>query len=115
MKKKAIFFIIAQLVIVALMLLIYKNMSLTSYINMSFFVGGLIVFSGLMIYIVSNGFFDLFTVSMRKVFTPKRYQEDAGEMRAPSQLLDFPVVPFFQLGGAILLGMFIGLFIYYFG
>ena len=113
MKKKALFFVLAQIIVVALMLLIYQDLSLTSYINMSFFLGGTIVFIGLLIYIVSNGFFDIFTMSMRKVFTPKRFSEDAGSMRAPSELLDFPTIPFFQIGGTILLGMFIALFFYY--
>lgn len=115
MKKKAIYFGIAQLVIVTLMLLIYKDMTLTSYINMSFFVGGSIVFIGLLIYIVSSGFFDIFSMSMRKVFTLKRSNSvDVESMRAPSEILDFPTSPFLQVGGSILAGMFIGLFFYYF-
>ena len=113
MKKKALIFALSQIIVVVLMLLIYQNLSLTSYINMSFFIGGTIVFIGLLIYIVSSGFFDIFTISMRKVFTPKRFLEDAGSMRAPSKLLAFKTSPYFQLGGTILLGMFIALFFYY--
>ena len=113
MKKKALIFLILQIFIVAGMLLKDKSMSLVSYINMSFFVGGTLVFIGLLIYIVSNGFFDIFTISMRKVFTFKRNMEDVESMRPPSQLLDFPTTPFFQMGGSILLGMTIALLIFY--
>ncbi len=113
LKKKVVLFVTMQLIIFVLMLLINKNVSLLAYINMSFFVGGTVLFIGLLIYVVSNGFFDIFTLSMRKVFTPKRNLADAESMRAPSELLDFPTIPFFQLGGTILLGMFTALFFYY--
>jgi len=115
MKKSVIWFVAAQLLIIAMMLLISKEVSLTSYINMSFFVGGTITFIGLLVYVVSNGFFDIFTMSMRKVFSSKRSLVDAESMRAPSELLDFQTRPFFQLGGSILLGMTIALIIYYLG
>jgi len=114
MKKKMQYFVFAQIVIVALMLLIYKELTLTSYINMSFLVGGTLVFIGLLIYIVSNGFFDIFTMSMRKVFTFRKNLVDTDSMRAPSELLDFPTLPFFQIGGSVLVIMFITLFFYYF-
>lgn len=115
MKKKALIFLILQIIIVAWMLLSDKSISLVSYINMSFFVGGTLIFIGLLVYIVSNGFFDIFTMSMRKVFTLKRNMEDVESMRAPSQLLDFPTAPFFQIGGTILLGMVVALLFYYSG
>ncbi len=44
---------------------------------MSFYVGGLITFFGLITYVTSNGFFDIFTDSMRKVFTPKHMKNDS--------------------------------------
>jgi hypothetical protein len=80
---------------------------------MSFFVGGLLVFIGLLVYVVSNGFFDIFTMSMRKVFTLKKNLEVVESMRSPSELLDFPYVPFFKLGGSILLCMLFALIFYF--
>jgi hypothetical protein len=112
-KKKLIIFILLQILIVTIMFLYYQRMGLTPYINVSFFLGGLLIFLGLIIYVVSNGFFDIFTVSMRKVFTPKRNLEDAESMRAPSEIFDFPYAPFFKLGGSILLCMCIALMIYF--
>lgn len=113
MKKKLIIFLLLQIIIVTIIFVYYRDMGLTPYINVSFFVGSLFIFIGLIIYVVSNGFFDIFTMSMRKVFTPKRNLEDAESMRAPSELLDFPFTPFFQLGGSILLCMGIALTIYF--
>lgn len=113
MKKLVNWFIASQLLIIAMMLLIIKEVTLTSYINMSFFVGGTITFIGLLVYVVSNGFFDIFTMSFRKVFSSKRSLVDTESMRAPSELLDFQTKPFFQLGGSILLAMLIALTIYY--
>ena len=113
MIKKLLFFSTFQLIIVAIVFLYYQELALTPYINVSFFVGGLLVFIGLLIYVVSNGFFDIFTMSMRKVFTLKRNLVDTESMRSPSEILDFPYVPFFQLGGSILLCMAIALIFYF--
>lgn len=113
MKKKLLIFLIFQLIIVSIVFLYYRELELTPYINVSFFVGGLLIFIGLLIYVVSNGFFDIFTMSMRKVFTLKRNLVDTESMRSPSELLDFPYVPFFQLGGSILLCMGLALLFYF--
>ena len=112
-KTKLILFIFSQIIIVTIVFLSNKELGLTPYINVSFFVGGIIVFIGLLIYVVSNGFFDIFTMSMRKVFTTKRNLEVVESMRSPSELLDFSYRPFFQLGGSILLFMAMALIIYY--
>ena len=113
MKKKTIFFAVAQLLIVTLMFLIYRELSLISYINVSFMVGGAVTFIGLIIYVVSRGFFDIFSMSMRKVFTFRRKLVDVESMRPPSEVLDFPTAPFLRVGGSILLAMFIALLFYY--
>ena len=61
-----------------LCLLVYGNMNMVSYINMSFYVGGLITFFGLSnICNIQMDFFDIFTDSMRKVFTPKHMKNDS--------------------------------------
>ncbi len=113
MKKKLMTFLIFQLIIVTIMFLYYHDLELTPYINVSFFIGGSLIFIGLLIYVVSNGFFDIFTMSMRKVFTLKRDLVDTESMRSPSEIFDLPYVPFFQLGGSILLCMAVALIIYF--
>jgi len=113
MKKRMMIFLLLQICIVTIIFIYYRELGLTPYINVSFLVGGVLVFIGLMIYVVSNGFFDIFTMSMRKVFTPKRYLPDIESMRAPSQVMDLPYIPFLRFGGAVLLCMTVALMIYY--
>ncbi|WP_019414137.1 DUF3899 domain-containing protein [Paenisporosarcina sp. TG20] len=113
MKVKLIIFSLIQILIVIIMLINNQSLGLIPYINTSFLFGATLVFIGLVVYVFSKGFFDIFTMSMRKVFTPKRYLEDVTSMRSPSELFDFPYIPLFQIGGTILLCMSIALFIYY--
>ena len=113
MNKRLIYFFGSQVVIFVLMLVVYKSIQLVPYINMSFFVGGTITFVGLMTYVVSGGFFDFFTESTRKVFTPKHMKKEADQMRLPSEIFSFPYKPIIALGLSNLFCMCIALFIYY--
>ncbi|WP_313892491.1 DUF3899 domain-containing protein [Psychrobacillus sp.] len=113
MKKKLIYFFGLQLLIVVLSFVIYGNLQLISYANMSFYVGGTITFFGLMSYVISSGFFDFFTLSMRKVFTPKHMKDEAKSMRVPSAVFSFSFKPVIALGLSSLLCMCIALLVYY--
>ncbi len=113
MKNKILVFLSLQIVIVIFVFLYYRELALLPYINVSFLVGGLLFFIGLVIYVISNGFFDIFTMSMRKAFTPTRFLRDVETMRSPSEVFDFPYVYFFRFGGAILLCMALALLFYY--
>ncbi|QFF98242.1 DUF3899 domain-containing protein [Psychrobacillus glaciei] len=113
MKAKIFYFIGLQLLIFVLTFLIYGKCNLVYYANMSFYVGGLITFFGLMSYVVAGGFFDFFTESSRKVFTPKRLRKEVGKMRLPSEVFSFPNKPIIALGLSSLLCMCIALFVYY--
>ena len=113
MKKRLIYFLGSQVFILVLMLIFYKNFQLVSYINMSFFVGGTITFIGLMTYVVAGGFFDFFTESTRKVFTPRHMKKEAQAMRLPSEVFSFPYKPIIALGLSGLLCMCIALLVYY--
>ena len=59
MKKTIISFLVLQFIIFVLMFFTNGSFTLTSYINMSFYIGGSITFIGLMTYVVAGGFFDL--------------------------------------------------------
>ncbi|SDM45657.1 protein of unknown function [Psychrobacillus sp. OK028] len=113
MKKRLMYFLSSQVFILVLMLIFYKNFQLVSYINMSFFVGGTITFIGLMTYVVAGGFFDFFTESTRKVFTPRHMKKEAQAMRLPSEVFSFPYKPIIALGLSDLFCMCIALFFYY--
>lgn len=106
-------FLLAQLVIGSIMLFYYKEASLLSYIDSSFIIGGLLTFLGLVSYILSTGFFDVFTISMRKVVTPKRHLEDVQSMRPPSKIFSGTASPILGSGALILITTGIGLILYY--
>ncbi|MEK4761821.1 DUF3899 domain-containing protein [Viridibacillus sp. FSL E2-0187] len=113
MKKKVILFLTLQFLIVIIMLFQYKMLRLIDYINVSFIVGAIVLFIGLATYILSTGFFDIFTVSMRKVFVKSSRLEDVKSMRAPSEIVSIPYLGILQIGGATILMMFISLIFYY--
>jgi len=106
-------FVIAQIISFIIMLVYFKEMTLLSYINSSFFVGGTLTFVGLVSFVFSTGFFDVFTVTMRKMLTRKSRMEDVMSMRKPSEVFSAPVSPLLGSGALVLIVMGIGLVIFY--
>ncbi|WP_318615902.1 DUF3899 domain-containing protein [Sporosarcina sp. YIM B06819] len=106
-------FIIAQVVTALIMFTYFKELTLLSYINSAFVVGGTIMFLGLVSFVFSTGFFDVFTVTMRKVITPKSRMEDVMSMRTPSEIFSAPVSPLLGSGALVLMVMGIALVIFY--
>ncbi|NYF23988.1 DUF3899 domain-containing protein [Sporosarcina sp. JAI121] len=113
MKKIIRNFLISHVVIILLMLIYFKEMTLLSYINASFIIGGVLTFLGLVSFIFSTGFFDVFTVSMRKVVTSKHRMDDMMAMRKPSEIFSGNVSPMLGSGALILIAMGIGLLLFY--
>lgn len=113
MRKVLVNFLIAHITIVLLLFLYYKEFSALTYINSSFIVGGIIVFIGLVFFVFSTGFFDFFTVSMRKVFTSKRRMADVMSMRTPSEIFSGSFSPLVISGFLVLLETCIVLLFYY--
>ena len=113
MKKIIRNFLIAHIVILLLIFSYYNEMTLLSYINSSFIVGGLLTFIGLVSYIFSTGFFDVFTISMRKVVTSKKRMDDVMSMRPPSKIFTGTVSPILGSGALILATMSIALLFFY--
>lgn len=111
MKKPFIGILIIQVLIFLTMTFRSDPLSLLSYINTSFVYGGVLVFIGLWVYVVRKGVFDIFTMSMRKVFKGKSTLED-DEMRLPSEVLDFSSSLLLITGGTTLLLMGVCLLIY---
>lgn len=106
-------FFIAHLLIMLMIFFYYKEITILSYINSSFIVGGLLTLLGLVSFIFSTGFFDVFTISMRKVITSKRRMEDVMSMRPPSKIFTNAVSPILGSGALVLATMGIALIIYY--
>lgn len=112
MKKSFIAILIIQALILLTMTFRRDPFSLLSYINTSFVYGGALVFIGLWVFVIRTGVFDIFTMSMRKVFKGKSTLED-DEMRLPSQVMAFSSSPLLVVGGVTLLIMGICLLIYW--
>ncbi len=113
MKKIILNFIIAQITSFFIMLVYFKEMTLLSYIDSSFLVGGTITFIGLVSLVFSTGFFDVFIVTTRKMLTRKSRMEDVMSMRKPSEIFSAPVSPLLGSGALVLIVMGIGLVIFY--
>ncbi|MEK3935374.1 DUF3899 domain-containing protein [Sporosarcina sp. FSL W7-1349] len=113
MNKAIRYFFLGQLITVVLVLLFHNEFSLLAYVNMSFSVGGIMLFTGLVFFVFSTGFFDVFLITSRKIFTPKHRVEEIDSMRAPSQLFTGSITPLLGGGTLILTGMGIGLLFYY--
>jgi len=106
-------FIIAQIMSLFIMLVYFKELTLLSYINSSFVIGGTITFLGLVSFVFSTGFFDVFTVTTRKMLTRKSRMEDVLSMRKPSEIFSANVSPLLGSGALVLIVMGIGLIIFY--
>ncbi|MGN7410349.1 MULTISPECIES: DUF3899 domain-containing protein [unclassified Sporosarcina] len=113
MKKITLLFLFGQFVIFILSFLSKEGMSLLSYINSSFYVGGLLLFVGGIIYIFRTGSFDFFNRSMRKVISFKHTKEDLESMRSPSEVFSKSPRVFFLTGIPIFIMMFIAMAFYY--
>ncbi|MGI2327432.1 DUF3899 domain-containing protein [Planococcus sp. YIM B11945] len=111
MKKTIIGILIIQGIIFLTIFFRSENLSLLSYINISFAYGGILVFFGLWVFVIRNGVFDIFAMSMRKIFKTKTTMED-DEIRPPSELLPFSSAPLLIIGVVTLILMGISLIIY---
>ncbi|MCM3743256.1 DUF3899 domain-containing protein [Sporosarcina luteola] len=112
MKKIVTNIIVNQLSILVLMLLFYKELTIIDYINVSFYLGSLYLFIGILVSVLQSGFFDFFSTSMKKVLSPKHVQKELVAMRPPSQVISKKPSFFFRSGLPIILCMLAALFFY---
>ncbi|MFD1203948.1 MULTISPECIES: DUF3899 domain-containing protein [Sporosarcina] len=112
MKKLIYNIIINQLLIVALIFLITKNLTLLEYINYSFYFGVFYLFIGGAILIVRSGFFDFFTNSMKKVLSADNVKKEIVNMRPPSEAVSVKPNFFFISGLPIMFFMIVALLFY---
>ncbi len=92
------------------------DLSLESFIDASFYISFIYLFFSLTVYILSTGFFDITTNSLRKVFISEKNmtREEIDDMRSLSDAISyFNTKPLFFAGLISLTLMVIGLMIYY--
>ncbi|SER86755.1 protein of unknown function [Gracilibacillus ureilyticus] len=118
MKKQFLFFFVQCLVCLIFLLLLKKDISIIDFINITFYLSGIYLVSGLLLFVISKGFFDITVNSFRKVFTrtdkKKQWEETWQDNGAPSDKVNPDWILFFLLqGGLMFLLMGILLVIYY--
>ncbi|WP_042349495.1 DUF3899 domain-containing protein [Bacillus massiliigorillae] len=116
-KHPIIMIVSTTLLLTALIsLLIYEQVALLHFINISFYFSSACITLGLLFMIVSNGFFDGFTHGFRVLFrrnSRERGFDDNTEIIPLSQLMPIPHSPLLYSGLILLIINLICLFFYY--
>lgn len=112
MKNTVLNIIVNQLLILVLVLILYRKLTILDYINISFYVGSLFLFIGILVLILQSGFFDFFSASMKKVLSRKHEQTELTSMRPPSEIVSVKASFFFRSGLPIIFFMLVALFFY---
>lgn len=109
-----ILFFICQLLIVGFPLIIHREFHLLHYINYSFYIGGLFIFTALLLYVVKKGFFDIVTKSFRTVFARRKLsKQEINEIQPVSKMITFDCTPLMMNGLLIIGAMLFTLYIYF--
>lgn len=99
-----------------LSLLFYREITLLHYINISFYISGILLFISLFLLVAEGGFFDGITQGFRRTFQSKGRElekEEVEEMRLFSELLSIEYMPFLLAGLFLAATMLAGLMLYY--
>jgi Domain of unknown function (DUF3899) len=103
-----------QLVILVLSLLVNHKITLISYIDISFYVSSLLLFTSLLIYIIKRGFFDVMSKSFSLAFKPGQSKRKFDDIPSLSELIQINPKPLLFYGSITGLWMLIALVCYYF-
>lgn len=110
-------FTVSFVLVFLLSLLFYQEISLLHYINISFYVSGVLLFASLFLLVAEGGFFDGITQGFRRTFQSKGRDLDkreVEEMRLFSELLRVEYTPFLFAGLLLAATMLAALAVYYF-
>ncbi|MEH7884418.1 DUF3899 domain-containing protein [Bacillus sp. JJ1609] len=109
-------FLGSQVFVVVLSFLYYKNISLLNYINISFYITCVLLFTSLLVFTVNSGFFDAISFSFRTVFAGKENGErikSIHEMTPLSEMVKINTNPILIVGLLDFVLMLGALSIYY--
>jgi hypothetical protein len=114
LKKTATYFFILLLLTLLLIFAVYRDLSLLYFINMSFYVGGAVLFMGILGFVTQKGFFDGISYSFRRIFRAKYESGDEMEdIPRLSGIVSMDLRPALLSGLMLLVIMMISLYIYY--
>ncbi|MDG5472984.1 DUF3899 domain-containing protein [Jeotgalibacillus sp. ET6] len=111
-----VYLLIGYAISLLIILLYYRELNLETFINATFFVGGMYLFVSLSVYVLSSGLFDIVSNSFRRIFSFSKpmSKEEAEEMRSLSDAISIvPAAPILQSGLILIGSMGIGLLFYY--
>ncbi|WP_165967152.1 DUF3899 domain-containing protein [Jeotgalibacillus sp. S-D1] len=115
-KNTLICLIFSFLLCFTISLLYYGELTLLTFVNSTFFIGGALIFFSLTVFVLSTGFFDVVSNSFRRTFSMSRVmnKEEAEEMRSLSEAISIVnIKPFLYAGIIIYFAMAVGLVIFY--
>ncbi|MGX1194814.1 DUF3899 domain-containing protein [Metabacillus sp. SLBN-84] len=109
-------FTVSFVLVFLLSLLFYQEISLLHYINISFYISGVLLFASLFLLVAEGGFFDGITQGFRRTFQSKGRdleKKEVEEMRLFSELLRVQYTPFLLAGLLLAATMLASLAVYY--
>jgi hypothetical protein len=112
-KRKLIILAASQLLIFVLSFINYHNISVFSYINISFYVSAALLLTSLLVYTIQTGFFDVISKSFRIAAIRGKDKKSFDEITPLSELVSFNQKPLLFYGLVIGLFMLIALAFYY--
>jgi Domain of unknown function (DUF3899) len=107
LNKRLLILAIFQLVILAVSFIFYHEISLLSYINISFYFSAVLLLSGLLIHTIHSGFFDVVSRSFNLIFSRSEEKRKFHEIPALSELVSINKKPLFFYG--LMIGLFMGI------
>ncbi|MFC0271985.1 DUF3899 domain-containing protein [Metabacillus herbersteinensis] len=115
-KNSIIGFIMSLVATIFLSFIIYQELKLLYFINISFLITITCLFISLLTLTVKAGFFDGISYGFRRMFVSKGTElskDEVEEMKPVSELISFDFSPLLFTGLALGLVMLIGLYFYY--
>ncbi|WHY87762.1 DUF3899 domain-containing protein [Neobacillus novalis] len=113
-KKRLFVATLTQVAIIILSFIFYRNISLVSYINISFYFTAVFLLLALLIYTIQSGFYDVFSRSLNYAFSRGKDKRRFDEVPGLSQLITVNQKPLLFYGLFSGLLMMIALLAYYF-
>lgn len=113
MKKYVFWTSFFLLLAVTLSLIIYHELSLLYFIDITFYLASFILLFTLLTFVIQNGLFDGIFYSFRKFFESQKPSGEQEEISRLSDLLSINLGVFFLIGLSLLVVVFAGLFLYY--
>jgi len=112
-KRKLIILAASQVLIFALSFINYHNISLLSYIDISFYISAALLLTSLLVYTIQTGFFDVISKSFNMAASRGKNKRRFDEITPLSELISFNQKPLLFYGLIVGFLMLIALAFYY--